>query len=223
MGKLLVIEGVDGSGKATQTALLHQALTQLGYTVQRTSFPNYDSPSSSLIKMYLNGEFGENANSVNAFAASAFYAVDRFATFQKEWAQFYEDGGLLLCDRYTTSNMIHQGSKISDVEDRQEYLAWLIELEYERFCLPKPDSVIFLEVPPQISQRLRKQRQDLKRDLAKDIHESNLDYLQKTYEIACQIAREENWHIITCADQGGNLRSIDDIHQEILAHVCQYL
>ena len=146
-GKLYVIEGVDGSGKATQTELLYQALLAQGKNVRKVSFPDYDSPSSSLIKMYLNGEFGTDPQEVNAFATSVFFAVDRFASFRKDRKAFYDQGGIIIADRYVTSNLVHQAGKINDQEEKERYIHWLNELEYGIFGLPKPDCVIFLDMP----------------------------------------------------------------------------
>ena len=135
-GKLFVIEGVDGSGKATQTDLLYQALQNEGKTVRKISFPNYDSPSSSLIKMYLNGEFGTDPQAVNAYATSVFFAVDRFASFRTDWHSFYEDGGIIIADRYVTSNLVHQAGKIENTAEKERYIQWLSHLEYDIFGLP---------------------------------------------------------------------------------------
>lgn len=214
-GKLFVIEGVDGSGKATQTELLYQALQQQHQTVRKVSFPDYDSPSSSLIKMYLNGEFGTDPQSVNAFATSVFFAVDRFASFRKDWQQFYQDGGIIIADRYVTSNLVHQAGKISDAAEKERYIHWLSELEYDIFGLPRPDCVIFLDMPPAYSLQLRQQRNELKQGLTKDIHEADQHYLEQAYNNATTIAQHQQWHIINCVADG-KIRTIDDIHREIM-------
>lgn len=214
-GTLYVIEGVDGSGKATQTQLLYQALLTQGRSVRKVSFPDYDSPSSSLIKMYLNGEFGTDPQSVNAFATSVFFAVDRFASFRKDWQAFYEGGGIVIADRYVTSNLVHQAGKISDADEKERYIAWLSDLEYRVFGLPKPDGVIFLDMPPAYSFRLRQQRNELKQGLTQDIHEANQAYLQQAYDNAIGIAKHQNWQIVSCV-AGDAIRSKEDIHAEIL-------
>ena len=214
-GKLYVIEGVDGSGKATQTELLYQALQQQHQTVRKVSFPDYDSPSSSLIKMYLNGEFGTDPQSVNAFATSVFFAVDRFASFRKDWQQFYQDGGIIIADRYVTSNLVHQAGKITDAAEKERYIHWLSELEYDIFGLPRPDCVIFLDMPPAYSLQLRQQRNELKQGLTKDIHEADQHYLEQAYNNATAIAQHQQWHIINCVADG-QIRTIDDIHREIM-------
>ena len=214
-GKLFVIEGVDGSGKATQTDLLYQALQNEGKTVRKISFPNYDSPSSSLIKMYLNGEFGTDPQAVNAYATSVFFAVDRFASFRTDWHSFYEDGGIIIADRYVTSNFVHQAGKIEDVAEKERYIQWLSHLEYDIFGLPRPDCVIFLDMPPAYSLRLRQQRNTLKQGLTHDIHEEDQGYLYQAYENATAIAQHQAWHVINwVADY--EIRTIEEIHQEIM-------
>ena len=214
-GKLYVIEGVDGSGKATQTELLYQALLAEGKPVRKVSFPDYDSPSSSLIKMYLNGEFGTDPQSVNAFATSVFFAVDRFASFRKDWQEFYENGGIIIADRYVTSNLVHQVGKISDAAEKERYIQWLSDLEYNIFGLPMPDCVIFLDMPPAYSLKLRQQRNELKQGLTADIHEADQTYLQNAYENAIGIAKHQEWHTISCVADN-EIRTIEDIHAEIL-------
>ena len=214
-GKLYVIEGVDGSGKATQTELLYQALLADGKNVRKVSFPDYDSPSSSLIKMYLNGEFGTDPQSVNAFATSVFFAVDRFASFRKDWQEFYENGGIIIADRYVTSNLVHQAGKITDAAEKERYIQWLSDLEYNIFGLPKPDCVIFLDMPPAYSLRLRQQRNELKQGLTADIHEADQTYLQHAYENAIGIAKHQHWHTISCV-ANNEIRTIEDIHAEIV-------
>ena len=214
-GKLYVIEGVDGSGKATQTELLYQALLAEGKPVRKVSFPDYDSPSSSLIKMYLNGEFGTDPQSVNAFATSVFFAVDRFASFRKDWQEFYENGGIIIADRYVTSNLVHQAGKISDAAEKERYIQWLSDLEYNIFGLPKPDCVIFLDMPPAYSLKLRQQRNELKQGLTADIHEADQTYLQNAYKNAIGIAKHQKWHTISCVTDD-KIRTIEDIHAEIV-------
>ena len=160
MGKLVVFEGTDGSGKSTQFALLTKHLQALNIDFQTMVFPQYSEPSSSLIRMYLGGEFGARPSDVNAYAASTFYAVDRFASYQKVWKEYYQNGGLMLSDRYTTSNAVHQGSKEPD-ESREDFFRWLYEFEYGHMELPKPDIVIYLDVPTELTgQMLRRREHD---------------------------------------------------------------
>lgn len=212
MGKVIVIEGLDGSGKATQTARLYELLSARGVQVRRVSFPDYDSPSSALVKMYLNGEFGSDPGDVNGYAAAAFYAVDRYASFKKDWGKAYDDGAVILCDRYATSNAVYQMTKVPQCE-REEYLRWLEELEYGRLGIPRPDLVIYLDVPTDISQSLMSRRYDGD-ESKKDLHERNLAYLAQCGESARYSAMKLNWNVISCV-RDGKMRSIDDISAEI--------
>lgn len=212
-GRLIVMEsGTDASGKETQTERLYNRLQTEGYRVRRVEYPNYDSDSSALIKMYLNGEFGDDPSEVNSYAASAFYAVDRYASFKQDWQEFYESGGIIIADRYTTSNMVHQASKIDDVQKRDGYLDWLWEFEFDKIGLPVPDAVIFLDLSPEESTKLMSKREGSR--LQKDIHESNFQYQLKTYQNACQIADKYDWDIVDCLEEG-KLKTIAEIHQEI--------
>lgn len=212
MGKVIVIEGLDGSGKATQTERLYELLSARGVQVRRVSFPDYDSPSSALVKMYLNGEFGSDPGNVNGYAAAAFYAVDRYASFKKDWGKAYDDGAVILCDRYATSNAVYQMTKVPQCE-REEYLRWLEELEYCRLGIPRPDLVIYLDVPTDISQSLMSRRYDGD-ESKKDLHERNLAYLAQCGESARYSAMKLNWNVISCV-RDGKMRSIDDISAEI--------
>ena len=210
---LVVIEGVDGSGKQTQTQLLHDRLKD-DFKIRRLTFPDYNSDTSALVKMYLGGEFGNKPESVNAYASSSFYAVDRIGGFLKDWHEDYERGDFILCDRYTTSNAVHQAGKLSGKE-RDDYLEWLFDYEYRLLGLPKPDLVFFLDVPPDVSRELMKNRSNkITGESEKDIHESNADYITKSYENALYVAKKCGWNVIECV-KNGKLRSIDDINDEI--------
>lgn len=222
-GKLITIEsGSDASGKATQAEKLYKRLISEGYNVRKVSYPNYDSQSSSLVKMYLNGDFGENPEDVNAYVASTFFAVDRYASYKKEWEEFYSNGGIVIADRYTTSNMVHQAVKLQG-EEVEKFLNWLWEFEFEMYKLPKPDCVIFLDIPPQISQRLMENRANkITGDKKKDIHESNKDYLINSYNNALYVAKKYNWSKINCA-YDEELRTIEDIHEEIYTKILTIL
>ena len=208
-GKLIVIEAGDGSGKATQTKLLFDHLKAEGLPVRQISFPDYESPSSSLVKMYLKGDFGKHADDVDAYAASTFYAVDRYASFKMKWKQFYDAGEIILADRYVTSNMVHQAVKIADDIKRNEFLDWLDDFEYVKLKLPRPDLVIFLDMPPAISEKLIKER---KRE---DIHEKDFDYLHRCYDSYKELANKFNWVVINCSD-GKEPRTIEEIHKDII-------
>lgn len=216
MGKLIVVEGLDGSGKATQTKLLVEALAAQGEHVRRVTFPNYESDSSALVKMYLNGEFGTDPNAVNAYAASSFYAVDRYAGYKKDWGEFYENGGIVVADRYTTSNAIHQCSKLPE-DQWDAFLKWLFEYEYEYLGIPAPDRVIYLQVDPCVSQKLMSGRYHGD-ESKKDIHESNLDYLNRSRTAAGYCADKLGWDRV-CCDRDGAMRTIEDIHAEVLSLV----
>ncbi len=208
-GKLIVIEsGIDGSGKTTQFEMLYTKLKQENYDVYKVEFPDYDSDSSALVRMYLRGEFGEKPKDINLYAASTFYAVDRFASFQKKWKDLYNKGAIILADRYTTSNMIHQASKIDDLEERESYLDWLRDLEFNKFALPEPDLVVFLDMPPKYSIKLINDRG------YQDIHERDIEYLHTTYQNALRITKKYSWSIVNCIRED-RIKSIEEIHKEI--------
>lgn len=216
MGKLIVLEGTDGSGKSTQFRLLAQRLDQEKYKFQKLVFPQYSQPSSALIRMYLGGEFGSSPSDVNAYAASAFYAVDRYASFKKVWGEWYAQGGLVISDRYTTSNAVHQASK-EPVEKRQEFLKWLYDFEYGKLGLPRPDLVLYLDVPTDFTEHLLRGRETVTHTSA-DIHEQDTAYLATCRQAGKAAANYYGWTVISCV-QNGKMRSIEDIHEEIYRHV----
>ena len=223
MGKLIAIDGVDASGKQTQTTLLLSRLEKEGREVKMVSFPAYDKPSSILVKMYLNGEFGENPSDVNAYATSTLFAADRFATYRTDWGTDYNGGTIILADRYVSSNLIHQASKINDTDEKKKFLMWLDDLEYGIYNLPRPDVTIFLDMPPEygaelMSGRLNKSNGDDK----KDIHESDFSYLEKSYENAMFVAKKFNWKRISCI-KDGQIRSVNEIHEDIYSIVRELL
>ena len=219
-GRLFVIEsGTDGSGKATQTKLLYDRLKAEGYKIIKVEYPNYKSDTSALVKMYLNGDFGNNADDVDAYIASTFFAADRYGSFKTEWEKFFNSGGIIIADRYTTSNMVYQASKMDDREEREKFLEWLDQFEYELYKLPRPTGVFFLDVPVKVSQDLIKDRKNKFTDEdEKDIHESDIDYLEKTYNNSKFVAQKYNWELIDCVDDD-KMKSIEDIHEEIYARV----
>ena len=218
MGKLIVIEGLDGSGKSTQLELLPKNLTENGIECRSVSFPDYDNPSSTLVKMYLKGDFGKKPTDVNDYAASCFYGVDRYASFKTAWGDFYNAGGTVVSGRYTTSNAVHQCSKLS--EDKWEsFLQWLYDFEYEKMAIPKPDKVIFLDMPIEVSQKLLYNR--YKGDESKkDIHESDTEYLARCRKAALFTAKYSNWYIIPCS-QNGEPRTIEEIANDVLKCVLE--
>ena len=216
MGKLIVIEGTDGSGKSTQFRLLTEAVEKAGHGFQKLVFPQYQEESSALIRMYLGGQFGDKPSDVNAYAASAFYAVDRYASYKKVWGQWYENGGLVLSDRYTTSNAVHQASKEPE-SGRAEFLRWLYEFEYDKLGLPRPDLTIYLDVPTEYTEQMMRAREAATGTSA-DIHEQDLGYLATCREMGRAAAEYYGWTVIRCVSDG-KMRTIEDIHQEILRHV----
>lgn len=215
MGKLFVIDGTDGSGKQTQFKKLQERLTKEGIDYKTVSFPNYDSPSSSLVKMYLAGEFGENAKQVSPYIASTFYAADRYATFKKELEEYYNNGGTILADRYTTANMIHQAGKIQDKNEKKKLLDWIWDFEFNLYGLPVPSEVFLLKMPPEVSIELMKDRENkFTHEAAKDIHERDKNHLIDAYNAACDVAKDYGWFTIECV-KDGKIRTIEDIHEEI--------
>lgn len=223
MSKLIVIEGVDSSGKATQTRILHEKLIQKGLVANKIEFPNYQSTSSDVVKMYLNGDFGKDPESVNAYAASILFAVDRFATVKNTAKDIFEKSDVVILDRYTTSNMVHQASKISDISQKDKFLDWLYDMEYKKLTLPEPDLTIFLDMPVEYAKQLMANRANkIDNTMQKDIHESNDKYLYEAYNNACFVAEKYNWKRICCV-QNKKLRTIPDIAEEILNAVLEIL
>lgn len=215
MGKLIVIEGTDSSGKQTQTKLLYDKLKEEGHNVKLITFPDYESPSSEPIKMYLRGELGDKPEEVNTYAVSSMYAIDRFISFTKNWKEFYENGGIILSDRYTMSNMIHQASKIENLDEKKKYVEWLYNLEFEKMKIPFPDLVIFLNMPTEFAYKLMEKRLNkFSNEEVKDIHEKNKEYMKKSYENALYMAENYNWKKIDCVKEG-KIKSIEDVNKEI--------
>ncbi|MCQ2477853.1 MAG: deoxynucleoside kinase [Clostridia bacterium] len=220
MGKLIVIEGLDGSGKSTQLSLLPQKLKQKGIETKTVSFPDYESDSSALIKMYLGGKFGKNPDDVNAYAASVFYTVDRYASYKTDWGKFYDNGGIIISGRYTTSNAVHQTSKL-DKSMWEGFLDWLYDFEYNKVKIPKPDKVIFLDMPVEVSQKLLSSRYSGD-ESKKDIHENNTEYLDRCRKAAYFTAKYSGWSVIDCA-KNGNPRTVEEISEDILNEVLKVL
>ena len=215
MGKLFVIDGTDGSGKQTQFELLKDHLKKDKIDFRTMSFPNYESQSSSLVKMYLSGQFGDDPKQISPYIASTFYAVDRYATYTKDFKAYFENGGILLADRYTTANMVHQAGKISDELERKKFLEWLFDLEFNLYGLPKPTKVFFLNMPPDKVEQLIKNRENkFSHTEKKDIHERNKQHLIDSYNSACSLVNEYNWNEIKCV-KDGEIRTREDIHNEI--------
>lgn len=212
MGRMVVIEGLDGSGKSTQIELLKKHLQKEGCRYKQIKLPDYEDPSSTLVRMYLGGAFGNKPEDVGAYAASAFFAVDRFASFKQHWQSDYENGNLILADRYTTSNAYHQLVKMPR-EQWDDYLDWLEDFEYIKLGIPKPDFVIYLDMPIEISQRLMSLRSE-KTGEKKDVHEADVDYLHRCRAAAGYAAERFGWTVITCSEDGEPL-SISEIAEKI--------
>ncbi len=210
---LIIIEGLDGSGKNTQASLLTQALQEAGEHVRMVSFPNYDSDSSALVKMYLAGEFGKDPEDVNAYAASTFFAVDRYASWKQDWRGFYREGGIIVADRYTTSNAIHQCCKLPR-EKWDKYLDWLTSFEYDLLGIPAPDLVIYLQVDVEDTQKLMNVRYHGDEN-KKDIHEGNVGYLRHAREAAEYCAGKMGWKTVQC-HRDGKMRGVSEIHAEVM-------
>lgn len=222
-GKLFVIDGTDGSGKQTQLNKLKERLEKENIKYKLASFPNYDSPSSALVKMYLSGEFGENAKDVSPYIASTFFAADRYATFKTTLEEFYNNEGIILADRYTTSNMIHQAGKIKDDEERKRFLDWLWDFEFNLYELPVPTKTFFLNMPTEYAIKLMEQRENkFTHTQQKDIHEKDAEHLKDSYNEALKLVKKYNWEQIDCI-KNNEIKSIEEIHEEIWNEIKKYI
>ena len=222
-GLIISIEGTDGAGKHTQQQLLLNDLKDLGYDVVDQAFPNYDSDSSAPVKMYLAGEFGKDSSSLDAYQASVLYAIDRMCTYKKSLESHYNDGKIILFDRYVQSNFIHQCSKIDDMEDKLKFIAWEENLEYDTLKLPKPDLIFFIEMPVEKSLELARARAEYKTGESKDIHEEDTTYMTKSYNNGLSLAKQLGWNIVHCVDKQNNIKSIEEIHKEIMTIAIDFL
>ena len=211
-GKLIVLEGTDGSGKSTQFRALCDRLDGRGTAYQKLVFPQYDQPSSALIRMYLGGEFGSRPEDVNAYAASAFFAVDRYASMKKVWGNYYQQGGLILADRYSPSSAVHQAAKLP-AEEQAAFCRWLDEFEHDRLGLPRPDAVLYFDMPTDWAVSLLRSREAATHTHA-DIHEVDTAYLAACRETALRAADVLGWTVIPCV-RDGQLRSVDEIHRHV--------
>lgn len=215
-GKLIVFEGTDGSGKATQTAMLCQRLEREGIPYRTLTFPRYGKPSAAMVEEYLQGNLGKKPSDVNAYAASMLYAMDRYASYKQDWRDFFEAGGLIVADRYTTSNAVHQASKLPD-DERKVFLDWLFDLEYRLLELPAPDLVFYLDMPTEVTEKLMRRREQAEGSSA-DIHEQDAAYLRACRDNARAIANDCGWRVVNCA-RDGEPRSVEDIHEEVFGVV----
>lgn len=220
IGKLIVVDGLDASGKHTQTDLLAKKLNDIGKNVMKITFPNYEDSSSSLVKSYLAGEFGDKATDVNAYAASSFYAVDRYASYIKFWKDFLNSGGIVIADRYTTSNAIHQCAKLKD-EDKPGFFSWLYDYEFNLLGIPKPDLVIFLNMPPKYAGLLLQKRYN-DDESKKDLHEKDINHLASAYDCALKAALFYKWEQISCV-KDDKIKMIEDINEELFEKVLKII
>lgn len=214
----IIIEGVDGAGKETQTKKLHKRLLEEGYSVRMISFPCYDKEHSVLVKMYLNGAFGESATDVDPYIASTFYAADRYASYKSDWEEFSKNQkNVLIFDRYTTSNALFQSTKL-ETSEREKFLDWLFHFEYQIYKIPEPTKVLFLDVPPEVSAKLIQERENKAGENSKDIHEQDHGYLKSAYDNAAQLINKYNWSRIDCI-KDNQLMEIDEIHDMIYENI----
>ncbi len=222
-GKLFVIEGLDGSGKQTQSELLEKKLISKGYKVKRVTFPNYSCDSSLFVKMYLNGDFGENPNDISPRVSSTFYALDRYVSFKLENQKFYDEGGIILCDRYTTSNMVHQACKIDEEDEKDKFLDWLIDLEFNIYNIPYPDKVFFLDIDPEVSMKLMDKRKNkITEQDKKDIHEKDFSHLLSAYKNSMYLIDKYSWEKVNCV-KGGTLKSIEEINKDLYSKIIKHI
>ena len=220
-GKLIIIEAGDGSGKATQTKALYEHLCREGYRVHRVEFPDYAADSSMLVRMYLRGDFGGHAEDVNAYAASTFFAVDRYASYRMKWKKAYEAGAIILADRYTTSNMVHQAVKLTDREERESFLDWLWDFEFNKLGMPVPDKVVFLDMDPAGADHLSAARAAAQAQ-ERDIHERDKEYLHRCHAAYEELAKKYGWTRVACSEHG-EPRAIEAIHADVYAAIMSLL
>lgn len=215
MGRLIAIEGLDGAGKNTQSEKLLRYLSTRGVKVRKIDFPNYAGRGSTLVKMYLDGELGSSPDDTNPFAASAFFACDRYISYVTDWKKFLEDPDtVLICNRYTTANAYHQLSKMAR-EEWDGFLEWLLDFEFCRLGLPRPDDVILLVVPSEVS-LANVERRSASSHVKLDIHEKDAGYLVRCFEAANYVAAKLGWKTIECAEGGVQL-PVDEIFTKIFA------
>lgn len=214
-GKIIVIEGSDGSGKQTQANLLYDRLKSEGVKVHKIEYPRYEEKSSALVRMYLRDKsFGNNPDEIDPYVVSSFYAVDRAADYYrvdgKGWKKYYDEGYIIVADRYTTANMVHQAKKVTNRKDKMKILEWIEDHEYNVLGLPKPDMIVFLNLDPKFSQAsMKKSNKNL------DLHEANLDYLIGSNDNAKEVAKIYDWEVIDCVKKDDERKTVEEISEEI--------
>jgi dTMP kinase len=226
-GKLIVIDGLDGCGKATQVNIIYNKLIELGHKVRKISFPDYESLSSGPVRMYLHGEVVSNAESLNPYLSSLFYSVDRGIQYYKDFKKDYESGYIILADRYISANIIYQGSKCKNTEDKKELFKWIYNTEINKIGLPKEDLVLALTLPIEVSQKLMSQRYN-GNESSKDIHENNIKFLSScrdNLDIACEYLPTigYNWVRVDCSSPEGWIKSKEDITETLMTKINQIL
>lgn len=219
-GRLVVIDGLDGSGKTTQFNCLLEILSKK-HKVRGISFPDYDMPSATLVKMYLSGEFSQNAADVNAYAASTFYAADRYASYKLYWEKNYKDGELILASRYVCSNAVHQMSKLPRSE-WDGFLEWLEDYEYDKLGLPRPDRTVILDIPVELSQKRLSERYNGD-ESRKDIHESDISYMNNCRRCALYAAQKKGWDVVSCCGADGESLSREEITDRLLKIISEVI
>lgn len=210
---IISIEGTDGSGKHTQAELLYNFIKEKFGNCELISFPNYESPACAPVKMYLNGDFGDSS-SLDAYQANALYAVDRLCTMQ-QYKSFIENGGNIVFDRYTQSTMLHQSALLKDQNEIDSFLQYVEHFEFGILKLPKPDVVVFLDVPVEYGKKLADARKQYKSGMKNDIYEQDFAHLKKAYNAGKYVANKMGWLTIECV-KNGKMLSIDEIHKDIL-------
>ena len=222
-GKIFVIDGTDGSGKQTQFNRLAQRLEEEKIDFMKLSFPRYDNPSSSLVKMYLGGEFGQNAKEISPYIASTFFAADRYASYKQEFGEYYHNGGIILADRYTTANIVHQAGKISDKKEREKFLDWLWDFEFHLYGIPIPTETFFLNMPPEYALKLMENRENkITHNMKKDIHERDQNHIIESYKAACELVDKYHWYEVKCI-KNNTIRTIEEIHEEIFEELMKHI
>lgn len=217
MGKLIAVEGLDGAGKKTQSDKLLEYLKSHGKKVREVEFPDYASRSSTLVRMYLGGELGKTPDSTNAYAASTFFACDRYVSYVTGWRDFLaESDSFVIANRYTTANAYHQLAKLPRGE-WDDFLSWLWDFEFSKLALPEPDCVVCLSVPPEFSLR-NVEKRCAEKNIKKDIHEADGEYLKRCYDAAEYAAEKLGWHMIRCVENEAML-PVDAVFERLLADI----